>query len=123
MDFNVDEVGLWVIYSTYNSNNTLVAKVKFVGPSKTSPKWYIFPQLDAETLKMQYNFNITLDHHQFGEMFIVCGNLYAIDSGTDKNTQIRYVVDLYKGKLLNTNLPFSNPLAIPPPWATIPWLW
>lgn len=38
MDFNVDEVGLWVIYSTYNSNNTLVAKVKFVGPSKTSPK-------------------------------------------------------------------------------------
>ncbi|XP_017121518.2 uncharacterized protein LOC108142284 [Drosophila elegans] len=93
MDFNVDEVGLWVIYSTYNSNNTLVAK------------------LDAETLKMQYNFNITLDHHQFGEMFIVCGNLYAIDSGTDKNTQIRYVVDLYKGKLLNTNLPFSNPFS------------
>jgi len=60
---------------------------------------------------MQYNFNITLDHHQFGEMFIVCGNLYAIDSGTDKNTQIRYVVDLYKGKLLNTNLPFSNPFS------------
>ncbi|KAH8248044.1 hypothetical protein KR038_007150 [Drosophila bunnanda] len=93
MDFNVDEVGLWVIYSTYNSNNTLVAK------------------LDADTLKMQYNFNITLDHRQFGEMFIVCGNLYAIDSGTDKNTQIRYVVDLYKGKLLNTNLPFSNPFS------------
>ncbi|BFG02706.1 uncharacterized protein DMAD_02144 [Drosophila madeirensis] len=93
MDFNVDEVGLWVVYSTYNSNNTLVAK------------------LDAETLKMQYNFNITLDHHQFGEMFIVCGNLYAIDSATDKNTQIRYVVDLYKGKLLNTNLPFSNPFS------------
>ncbi|XP_068154440.1 uncharacterized protein [Drosophila tropicalis] len=93
MDFNVDEVGLWVIYSTYDSNNTMVAK------------------LDAKTLKMQYNFNITLDHHQFGEMFIVCGNLYAIDSGTDKNTQIRYVVDLYKGKLLNTNLPFSNPFS------------
>ncbi|TDG42320.1 hypothetical protein AWZ03_011256 [Drosophila navojoa] len=93
MDFNVDEVGLWVIYSTLDSNNTLVAK------------------LDAETLRMQYNFNITLDHKQFGEMFIVCGNLYAIDSGTDKNTQIRYVVDLYKGKLLNANLPFSNPFS------------
>ncbi|ALC49872.1 CG6867, partial [Drosophila busckii] len=93
MDFNVDEVGLWVIYSTSGSNNTLVAK------------------LDAETLKMQYNFNITLDHKQFGEMFIVCGNLYAIDSVTDKNTQIRYMVDLYKGKLLNINLPFSNPFS------------
>ena len=29
MDFNVDEVGLWVIYSTYDSNNTLVAKVSY----------------------------------------------------------------------------------------------
>lgn len=27
MDFNVDELGLWVIYSTHDSNNTLVAKV------------------------------------------------------------------------------------------------
>ncbi|XP_037827366.1 myocilin [Lucilia sericata] len=93
MDFNVDEVGLWVIYSTYDSNNTLVAK------------------LDAENLKVQYNFNITLDHHKFGEMFIVCGHLYAIDSCTDKNSQIRYAVDLYQGKLLNVNLPFTNPFS------------
>ncbi|KAI8118099.1 Olfactomedin-like protein 2A [Lucilia cuprina] len=93
LDFNVDEVGLWVIYSTYDSNNTLVAK------------------LDAENLKVQYNFNITLDHHKFGEMFIVCGHLYAIDSCTDKNSQIRYAVDLYQGKLLNVNLPFTNPFS------------
>ncbi|XP_011196269.1 uncharacterized protein LOC105221198 [Zeugodacus cucurbitae] len=91
MDFNVDEVGLWVIYSTYDSNNTLVAK------------------LDADTLKMQYNFNITLDHRKFGEMFIVCGHLYAIDSCTETNSHIRYVIDLYNGKLLNVDLPFSNP--------------
>uniref|UniRef100_A0A1A9X4X1 Olfactomedin-like domain-containing protein n=1 Tax=Glossina brevipalpis TaxID=37001 RepID=A0A1A9X4X1_9MUSC len=91
MDFNVDEVGLWVIYSTYDSNNTLVAK------------------LDAENLRIQYNFNVTLDHRKFGEMFIVCGHLYAIDSCIDKNTQIRYAVDLYNGKLLNIDLPFTNP--------------
>ncbi|XP_067631434.1 uncharacterized protein [Eurosta solidaginis] len=91
MDFNVDELGLWVIYSTYDSNNTLVGK------------------LDSETLKMQYNFNISLDHRKFGEMFIVCGHLYAIDSCTETNSHIRYVVDLYNGKLLNVDLPFSNP--------------
>ncbi|XP_017488626.1 PREDICTED: myocilin-like, partial [Rhagoletis zephyria] len=91
MDLNVDEVGLWVIYSTYDSNNTLVAK------------------LDADTLKMQYNFNISLDHRKFGEMFIVCGHLYAIDSCTETNSHIRYVIDLYNGKLLNVDLPFSNP--------------
>ena len=58
---------------------------------------------------MQYNFNITLDHRKFGEMFIVCGHLYAIDSCTETNSHIRYVVDLYNGKLLNVDLPFSNP--------------
>lgn len=29
MDFNVDELGLWVIYSSYDTNNTLVAKVSY----------------------------------------------------------------------------------------------
>ncbi|XP_061402508.1 uncharacterized protein LOC133338347 [Musca vetustissima] len=91
MDFNVDEVGLWVIYSGKDSSNTLVAK------------------LDAETLEIKYNFNITLDHRKFGEMFIVCGHLYAIDSCTAKNSQIRYAINLYQNKLLNVNLPFTNP--------------
>ncbi|XP_075165524.1 uncharacterized protein LOC142237937 [Haematobia irritans] len=91
MDFNVDEVGLWVIYSGKDSSNTLVAK------------------LDAVTLEIKYNFNITLDHRKFGEMFIVCGHLYAIDSCTAKNSQIRYAINLYQNKLLNVNLPFTNP--------------
>ncbi|XP_005177473.1 uncharacterized protein LOC101894193 [Musca domestica] len=91
MDFNVDEVGLWVIYSGKDSSNTLVAK------------------LDADTLEIKYNFNITLDHRKFGEMFIVCGHLYAIDSCTAKNSQIRYAINLYQNKLLNVNLPFTNP--------------
>uniref|UniRef100_A0A1I8NP61 Olfactomedin-like domain-containing protein n=1 Tax=Stomoxys calcitrans TaxID=35570 RepID=A0A1I8NP61_STOCA len=91
MDFNVDEVGLWVIYSGKDSSNTLVAK------------------LDATTLEIKYNFNITLDHRKFGEMFIVCGHLYAIDSCSAKNTQIRYAINLYQNKLLNVNLPFTNP--------------
>ena len=68
-------------------------------------------QLDAENLKVQYNFNITLDHTKFGEMFIVCGHLYAIDSCTAKNSQIRYAVDLYQGNLRTVNLPFTNPFS------------
>ncbi|XP_055839333.1 uncharacterized protein LOC129907245 [Episyrphus balteatus] len=91
MDFNVDDVGLWIIYSTYDSNNTLVVK------------------MDAESLQIQYSWNITLDHHKFGEMFIVCGVLYAIDSTTERNSQIHVAVDLYNGKLIKVDLPFSNP--------------
>lgn len=42
-------------------------------------------------------------------MFIVCGVLYAIDSTTDRNTKIRLALDLYKMKLLDVTLSFTNP--------------
>lgn len=45
-----------------------------------------------------------------GEMFIVCGVLYAIDSATERNTKIVLGVDLYRGFVLSdVNLPFTNP--------------
>lgn len=42
-------------------------------------------------------------------MFITCGILYAIDSATDKNTKIRFALDLYTQKLLDVSLSFANP--------------
>lgn len=43
-------------------------------------------------------------------MFIVCGILYALDSVTERNTNIRLAVDLYQGTFLDdVNLPFTNP--------------
>lgn len=41
-------------------------------------------------------------------MFIVCGVLYAVDSVTDRNSKIRFAYDLYKNKLLDVNLSFTN---------------
>lgn len=47
---------------------------------------------------------------QVGEMFIVCGILYGIDSVTERNTKIRLAIDLYRGIFLDdVNLAFSNP--------------
>lgn len=47
---------------------------------------------------------------QVGEMFIVCGVLYAIDSVTERNTKILFALDLYRGYALNDiNLSFTNP--------------
>lgn len=109
VDFNVDDNGLWVIYSTPNSNHTIVA------------------MLNPMTLDTTYSLNISINHHkvrsprterdsklilflwQVGEMFIVCGVLYAIDSTTDKNTKIRLALDLYTMKLLDVTLSFTNP--------------
>lgn len=42
-------------------------------------------------------------------MFITCGVLYAIDSATDKNTTIRFALDLYTQRLLDVSLSFTNP--------------
>lgn len=47
---------------------------------------------------------------QVGEMFIVCGVLYAIDSVTDRNTKILLALDLYRSYVLtDVNLSFTNP--------------
>uniref|UniRef100_A0A1B0DMQ1 Uncharacterized protein n=3 Tax=Phlebotomus papatasi TaxID=29031 RepID=A0A1B0DMQ1_PHLPP len=91
VDFSVDDNGLWLIYATAGSNNTLVAK------------------LDAQNLDILYSWNISVNHRRVGEMFIVCGVLYAIDSVTERNTKIRLALDLYHGKLLDVNLAFTNP--------------
>lgn len=43
-------------------------------------------------------------------MFIVSGVLYAIDSVTNRTTNIRLALDLYQNKLLDVHgLTFSNP--------------
>lgn len=93
-DFNVDENGLWVISGLPDSNNTIVTKLGMgIG----------------YRMDIQYSWNISVDHQKVGEMFIVCGVLYAIDSGTDRNTKIRLALDLYQSKLLDSSLTFTNP--------------
>jgi hypothetical protein len=73
VDFAVDENGLWVVYGLPENNNTVVIK------------------MDAYTLKFEYAWNISVDHHKVGETFIVCGVLYAVDSVTERDSKIRYV--------------------------------
>ncbi|CAO1428660.1 unnamed protein product [Diamesa hyperborea] len=90
VDFNVDDNGLWIIYSTSSSNHTIVSL------------------LNTTSLDALYSYNISINHHKVGEMFIVCGVLYAIDSTTERNTKIRLALDLYTSKLLDVSLAFTN---------------
>jgi hypothetical protein len=91
LDFAIDETGLWVIYGVQPSNNTAVAK------------------LNSYSLDIEYVWNISLNNQRAGEMFVACGVLYAVDSVTERNTKIRFALDLYKNKLLDVELPFTNP--------------
>ncbi|XP_013794852.2 uncharacterized protein LOC106478823 [Limulus polyphemus] len=91
MDLAADENGLWVIFAGNNTNNTLVLK---------------FHPYSLQTEKM---WNITLKHRGIGEMFIICGVLYTIDSVNELNTRISYAFDLYQNKAIDVNLDFTNP--------------
>lgn len=89
VDFNVDENGLWLIYGL-QSNNTIIVKMD-------------------TNLHIQYAWNISIDHHRFGEMFIAGGILYAVHSVTEETMKIRLALDLYKNTTVPVHLSFTNP--------------
>ncbi|XP_054714210.1 uncharacterized protein LOC129223869 isoform X2 [Uloborus diversus] len=91
MDVMADENGLWLVYASKFTNNTIVLKVH------------------PFTLVPEYAWNITLPHRSVGEMFIACGVLYGVDSVTTASTHIRFAFDLYQDKVLDANIAFSNP--------------
>lgn len=67
-------------------------------------------QVDANAMRPQYIWNISLEHHKVGEMFVVCGVLYAVDSVTERESKIRFALDLYQNKLIDVpTLSFTNP--------------
>jgi hypothetical protein len=51
VDFNVDENGLWVIYSAADSNNTIVS------------------MLNPITLEALYSLNISINHHKVSLLY------------------------------------------------------
>ncbi|XP_070149471.1 uncharacterized protein [Polyergus mexicanus] len=90
VDLNVDENGLWVIYGL-PSNNTAVVKI------------------NPTNMTVQKAWNISIDHHRFGEMFIAEGMLYTIHSVTEETMKIRYAFDLYRNTMREVSLSFTNP--------------
>ncbi|EEC13525.1 colmedin, putative, partial [Ixodes scapularis] len=87
-----DENGLWIIYSSRRSNNTMVLKV------------------DEQSFRPEFIWNLTLDHRKVGKLFVVCGVLYGINSLTEHRTELGFAYDLYTESLLEgVRLNFSNP--------------
>ncbi|CAG7821657.1 unnamed protein product [Allacma fusca] len=91
VDLATDENGLWAIHTLPGSNNTAVVKI------------------DPMSMKIQYGWNITISHLHAGDMFIICGVLYAVDSVSERETKIRLALDLYRRQLHKVDLPFANP--------------
>lgn len=93
IDFNADDRGIWIIYAAKDTNHTMISRI------------------NETTLEPLVTANISLEHQKVGEMFIVCGVLYAVDSVNKTDTQIRFALDLYSGKMLeDKSIAFKNPL-------------
>ncbi|RWR99865.1 olfactomedin-like protein 2B, partial [Dinothrombium tinctorium] len=92
MDIEADENGLWVIYTSNDTSNTLVLK------------------FDPNTLLYENFWNISFDHQLLGEMFIICGVLYGVENVTTTNTKIKFAFDLYtEAALEDVSIDFTNP--------------
>lgn len=94
IDFAVDELGLWVIYSGNKYYGRLVIS-----------------KLNPETLAIEQTWLTSILKKRIGNSFMMCGILYAIDSFTDTPTFIRYVYDTKtaKGQIVSPSaFPFMN---------------
>ncbi|XP_076472972.1 noelin-like isoform X2 [Babylonia areolata] len=94
IDLAVDELGLWVIYSTKDAAGKMVI-------SKLHPR----------TLEIEKTWLTSFPKKMVGNSFMICGVLYATNSYQDTPTFIRYIYDTntqQEAKMDAGNLVFNN---------------
>lgn len=95
IDIAADENGIWVVmpnlFSKFSNSNTVILKLNGT--------------------RVEYAWNLTLDHHTVGETFIMCGILYGVESVSSHRTHIKFAYDLYNDKELKQleKIEFTNP--------------
>ncbi|XP_069825059.1 olfactomedin-like protein 2B [Dendropsophus ebraccatus] len=97
IDFAVDENGLWIIYPAIDDEGFLQEVI-------------VLSKLNAQDLTTQKEttFRTGLRKDFFGNCFVICGVLYAVDNYNKKTANISYAFDTHTNTQIIPRLLFEN---------------
>nr|XP_056701655.1 olfactomedin-like protein 2B [Euleptes europaea] len=97
VDFAVDENGLWIIYPAINYEGF-------------SQEVVVLSRLNAVDLstRKETTWRTGLRKNFYGNSFVICGVLYAVDSYNKKNANISYAFDTHTNTQIIPRLLFEN---------------